>query len=129
MRAIAVILLMAGLAACGSKDGTDGGTEDPVARGEYLVQRVGMCIDCHSPMTPKGPDPDKAMQGAMLPFAPLQEVPGWAKHAPKLAGLDTHTREEVISVLTKGVDLEGEHPSPPMPHYRLTQEDAEAVAG
>lgn len=41
-------------------------TEDPVKRGEYLVNTIG-CHDCHSPkiMTDKGPalDPDRILSG------------------------------------------------------------------
>jgi hypothetical protein len=48
-----------------------------VARGEYLVNNIGGCNDCHTPMTPQGPDMTHALQGATLMFAPTIEIP-WA---------------------------------------------------
>ena len=50
-------------------------TEDPVARGEYLVNAMG-CDDCHTPktMTPEGPAPDMSRRfmghPAEEPFPP-----------------------------------------------------------
>ena len=47
----------------------DGNTRPPesdqVKYGEYMV-RLGVCGDCHTPMTPKGPDMSRAFAGGFL---------------------------------------------------------------
>jgi hypothetical protein len=58
--AVAVIMAAAFLMfGCSDKTGTAEKTEDPVARGAYLVN-LGGCNDCHSPkiFTDQGPMPD-----------------------------------------------------------------------
>jgi cytochrome c553 len=42
-----------------------------VKRGEYLIEKVGMCADCHTPFNEKGePVMEKHLQGATLMFKP-----------------------------------------------------------
>jgi len=70
----------------------------------------------------------RALQGAPLPFEPTIELP-WAPVAPPIAGIPAHfTEEQFISFLQTGVRPDGSHPNPPMPQYRLNEEDARAVA-
>jgi mono/diheme cytochrome c family protein len=114
------------LSACGQRPMTE--PESPVQRGEYLVNRVGMCIDCHSPWKDGHPDAERPMVGSRIPFAPLAEVPGWQPEAPSLAGLEERTHEEVVRVLTTGLKANGKPPRPPMPPYRMKDTDAQAVA-
>jgi hypothetical protein len=128
MRGFATAVLALALVACADRKPHEEATQSPLERGKYIVERMAMCIDCHSPMTPTGPDPAKAMQGATLGFQPIAPIPNWETKAPKLAGLTTISREFVVRVLTEGLDDEGQHPHPPMPAYRMTKADAEAVA-
>ena len=65
------------LAACAPQAPAPLTGEALVARGEYLVVHVAGCNDCHSPMTPQGPDMTKSLQGAPLVFGPLAPMP-WA---------------------------------------------------
>jgi mono/diheme cytochrome c family protein len=98
-----------------------------VARGQYLVQGIGGCNDCHTPMTPQGPDMAHSLQGATLIFAPTIEVP-WAPIAPPLAGGPAnYTDEQFEHLLQTGDRPDGTHARPPMPQFRLNAEDARAV--
>ena len=67
------------------------------------------------------------MQGSKLDFQPLHPVPGWADYAPSLAGLPGWTDAYVTKLLETGLKPDGTPPRPPMPPYRMTREDAEAV--
>jgi mono/diheme cytochrome c family protein len=100
-----------------------------IARGKYLVERVGMCTDCHSPRNQKGEFiRERWLQGAPLEFKNTVPMPKWADAAPPLAGLPGWTEAQVVTLLTTGKDQKGEPPDPPMPAYRMTRDDATAVA-
>ncbi len=98
-----------------------------VERGRYLVHDVALCVDCHSPRDEKGQFLEgKHLTGAALGFAATVPMP-WAPAAPSIAGLENYTPEQAVRFL-----MTGERPSnvpvlPPMPAYRLSQADAEAV--
>ena len=99
-----------------------------VTRGDYLVNSVGGCNDCHTPMTPQGPDMSHALQGATLIVAPTIEIP-WAPVAPAIAGGPAgYTNEQFVAFLQTGARPNGSHPRPPMPAFRFNEEDARAVA-
>lgn len=51
----------------------------------------------------------------------------WAVKVPAIAGLIGYTKEEGVRLLTEGITRDGRTPSPPMPPFRLTRADAEAV--
>ena len=54
-----------------------------VKHGQYLVENVSTCGDCHTPFSEKGePVKEKHLQGATLMFKPTIPVPGWAGIAP-----------------------------------------------
>ena len=99
-----------------------------VARGGYLVNGVVLCGDCHTPrLENMAPDETRRLQGGELPPSGPPEV--FATIAPPLAGIPAHyTEEQFISFLQTGVRPDGTHPRPPMPPYRLNEEDARAVA-
>ncbi|MGE3930849.1 MAG: cytochrome c, partial [Hyphomonadaceae bacterium] len=98
-----------------------------VERGEYLVNNIGGCNDCHTPMTPQGPDMARALQGGTLIFGPLIEMP-WAPTAPALAGGPVgYTDEQFAQFLQTGARPDGSRPLPPMPPFRLNEEDARAM--
>lgn len=100
--------------------------EEVVARGAYLVAVAG-CNDCHTPMTPTGPDMSKSLQGAQLGFAPLAPMP-WAPYASALAGGPAnYTDEQFSHFLQTGERPSGAPTLPPMPRYSMHAEDAQAV--
>ncbi len=101
--------------------------EAQIERGRYLVENVVLCNDCHTPMTPTGPDMAHSLQGATLVMGPLIDIP-WAPQAPQIAGLPAHfTEEQFQHFIMTGERPDGSHPRPPMPPYRLNEADARAV--
>ena len=122
-----VALAALSLAACARPPPVE--TPEQLAeRGKYLVVGVAGCNDCHTPMTPQGPDMTKSLQGAPLVFAPTLPMP-WAPVAPEIAGIPAaYTEAQFVSFLQTGVRPDGSRPLPPMPAYRLSEGDAQAVA-
>ncbi|GAM97520.1 putative diheme cytochrome c-553 [alpha proteobacterium U9-1i] len=123
MRIFAFAALAAALAACAPQ--TSEPTEaDLVARGDYLVNGVVLCGDCHTPRLETGaPDETRKLHGA-----DLQMPPPLATLAPQLAGIPSnYTREQFTSFLQTGARPDGSQPRPPMPPYRLNADDARAV--
>jgi mono/diheme cytochrome c family protein len=101
---------------------------DPVlARGRYLVERVGMCADCHSPRDQKGQFiRGQELAGAALGFAPTVPMP-WSPAAPPIAGLPSLTETQAIAFFQDGKRPDGTTPLPPMPTFRFDAADAAAV--
>ena len=101
-----------------------------IERGRYLVNRVGMCIDCHSPRDASGNFVEsRQLTGSPLGFVPTVPMP-WSPAAPRIAGLPVgFTRAETVHFLMTGDRPHG-RPGvlPPMPPYRLDRPDAEAIA-
>ena len=129
MRNFVLSALALGLmGACAPRQPAEMTQEQLVARGEYLVNNIGGCNDCHTPMTPQGPDTSRALQGSTLIFAPTVQIP-WAPVAPAIAGGPAgYTDEQFVVFLQTGVRPDGSHPLPPMPAFRFNEEDARAVA-
>ncbi|MCG6921311.1 MAG: cytochrome c [Acidobacteria bacterium] len=100
---------------------------DPQSRGQYLVERVGICQDCHSPRDDAGAFlPDQWLGGAPIGFTPTTPMP-WAGMAPPIAGLPTMSHEQAVHFMMSGEKPDGTEARPPHPEYRLNREDAEAV--
>ena len=99
------------------------------AHGRYIVERVGMCEDCHTPKGPRGEFlPGKKLQGTKLDFSPFHPVPGWKSKSVAIAGLPTGwTKANMVRFLEKGLPPKGHLSHPPMPAYRMTHRDALAV--
>jgi len=59
---------------------------ESIERGKYIVERVGLCIDCHTPRDTSGqPIAAQHLHGAPIGFRPMQPMP-FAEQAPPLAG-------------------------------------------
>lgn len=98
------------------------------ARGEYLVEEVARCWECHTPMTgPEEWDRVRWLQGAPVWFRPVRPVREWAYWAPGIAGLENFTDEQARTILEQGVGPNGLALRLPMHTYRLAPEDAQAV--
>lgn len=99
------------------------------ARGEYLAHHVAMCVICHSPRDARGQIVrQRAFQGGDIPMASPYEGEDWAFEAPNIAGGATLPRADLVELLMTGQDSTGWSPRPPMPPFRMSQEDAAAVA-
>src|ERR1051325_4543427 len=98
-------------------------------RGKYIVEHFAMCIQCHTPRDDNGDLLlSQYLQGAPVPVKP-PPYPNinWALKAPAIAGLIGYTKEEGVRLLTEGITRDGRVPNPPMPPFRMTRSDAEAV--
>lgn len=130
LKRLGIVCALALMGACAQQAPAQMTQAQLVERGEYLVTAIGGCNDCHTPMTPQGPDMSRTLQGADLIFrlVPGVEIP-WAPHAPQIAGLpEGWTDAQFESFLQDGVRPDGSHPLPPMPPFRINAEDAHAIA-
>lgn len=108
---------------------TDAAKAAQIKHGQYLVERVGMCGDCHTPKTQTGEyDRTSWLQGDVVDFKPTHPIPGFALVAPQIAGLPTlPTDEQAIRFFETGTNAAGKLAAPPMPRIRLEHNDAVAV--
>jgi len=99
-----------------------------IARGKYIVEGLSACGDCHTPRNRNGDiDRTKWLAGAPVFYGPAQPIPGWPVSAPRIAGLPPGSDAEIITLLTTSVWKNNQAPRPPMPRFRMTREDAQAV--
>jgi mono/diheme cytochrome c family protein len=123
-----VILAAAMLAA--AQAAVPGTPDGRAERGRYLVERVAQCPECHTPRDGSGNlIRTQFLQGAPVPVkAPPYPNMRWAFQAPAIAGLAGFTDPDVTRLLTEGIVVRtGQPPTPPMPRFRFSREDAEAV--
>ena len=100
-----------------------------VARGEYLANRVAMCVQCHSPRDASGAiRMSERFRGGAIPFKSPWPDSEWAYHAPSLAGLPGFTDEQIVALLSQGRATGRPAPRSPMPPFRMSPEDAAAIA-
>jgi mono/diheme cytochrome c family protein len=98
-------------------------------RGRYLVDHVAMCVECHTPRDQSGAlIRAEYLRGAPVPVkAPPYSNVKWAIKAPAIAGLPGYSKEQGVRLLTEGITATGRVLDPPMPRFRMTKADAEAV--
>jgi len=109
------------------RDGNQSVSADST-RGEYIVESVAVCWTCHTPRDQRGaPDAERSLLGGPVPFAPAGPAANWAEVAPRLAGAPPGTDEEFVRLMMTGISRTGRPPRPPMPQFRMTRSDAEAV--
>ena len=100
--------------------------------GKYLVEEVAKCQECHAQRLPDGQlDSSKWMKGAVLNFQPIEPVQGWHKTAPDLTSGSRLWQKwgdsAMLKFLITGQGPKGTPADPPMPAYKLKQQDAEAM--
>jgi mono/diheme cytochrome c family protein len=101
-----------------------------VQRGDYLTHSVAMCVVCHSPKDEKGlPVLSQQFQGGVIPARPtFPKMDPWAANAPALGPMVGGAPEDVVELLKTGIwRPSGHSPRPPMPPFRMSDEDARAV--
>jgi mono/diheme cytochrome c family protein len=108
--------------------GAESGGGTAVERGRYIVENVAMCELCHTPRTESG-EPDKGhwLGGGPTQLRPAYPSPYWTQIEPRIAGRPPGTDADFIRLLTTGISRTGMPPNPPMPPFRMTRADAEAV--
>ena len=106
---------------------------DKAARGKYLVEEVARCQECHTPKLPDGQfNKEKWLKGATLNVQPIDPVKGWHKTSPDLTASGRlwqgrWGQAALVKLLSTGVGPGGNPADPPMPTYKMSQDDAEAV--
>jgi mono/diheme cytochrome c family protein len=99
-----------------------------IARGKYIVEGLAVCSQCHTPRDSDGVlDRAHWLEGAALWLIPAQPVEHWPLQAPRIAGNPPGTDAEMMKLLTTGIWRDGKPLRPPMPQFRMTEPDAEAV--
>jgi mono/diheme cytochrome c family protein len=110
------------------RSGGEAATGD-VARGQYIVEHVVMCAECHSSRDGHGNIIETTrFKGGPIPVNPPWQN-NWANRAPRIAGLPGYTDELIVRLLTQGaIGRDGNQLRLPMPRFTMTPQDALAVA-
>jgi mono/diheme cytochrome c family protein len=99
-----------------------------VDRGKYIVDSVAVCSQCHTPRNSEGgADRSRWLEGAAVWLKPAEPVENWPLQAPRIAGNPPGTDAEMVKLLTTGIWRDGGYLRPPMPQFRMTADDAQAV--
>jgi hypothetical protein len=112
--------------------GQDTKADAKLVRGKYLVEEVARCQECHTPVLENGEfDKTQWMKGATMVGIPAKPIPDWHQKAPDISStskLWTNWKAEGISkFLQTGKTPKGGKSGPPMPVYKVTAEDADAM--
>jgi mono/diheme cytochrome c family protein len=99
-----------------------------VRRGQYLVNGVAICSDCHTPHDDNGkPIEGQQLLGAPMALLPARAAADWPTLSPRIGGIPPGTDEQMVTLLTTGVWKDGRRLRAPMPQFRMTREDAAAI--
>lgn len=124
----AVFLVAGAVILAAMRAGSAATPQERIAQGDYLVNSVAMCAQCHTPRDAEGNlDRGRLLKGAPIPVRSPFPNQTWAFSAPAVAGLPGWTAEDALSLLSTGRRLSGHTPKRPMPPFRLARQDAEAV--
>ena len=103
---------------------------DLVARGDYLVNTVMTCQNCHTPMGPNGPDFSKALSGGLLFDEPPFKVVASNITQDKETGIGGWTDAQIKHLLRTGRRPNGVQIAEVMPtafYGILTERDMDAI--
>ena len=103
---------------------------DKVAYGGYLVNALGHCTACHSPLVKGAPDLEHQLG------AGGQKIPGpWgvavtANITPHADGIESYSDAEIANAIRRGVRPDGSRLSPPMGYWyykNISDDDMTAI--
>lgn len=105
--------------------------ETPLERGAYLVNTIGACGNCHSPVDANGNRDGPALSGGAALITPV-----FTAYPPNITpdpatGIGAWTEDQIVDALRNGRRPDGRILRPPMPvpFYRsLSDADAHAIA-
>jgi mono/diheme cytochrome c family protein len=103
---------------------------DLVKRGDYLVNTIMTCQNCHTPMGPNGPDFSKALSGGLSWDEPPFKVTAANITPDKETGIGNWTDEQIKTLLRTGKRPNGVPVAAVMPYgfYKiLTDRDMDAI--
>ncbi len=107
-------------------------TRGDVARGEYLVETIAGCGNCHTPHLPDGSlDPSLSLAGAFVIEEPVFKA--YARNiTPDMeTGIGSWTEDQIVKALREAVRPDGKILGPPMSFHfynKLSDNDAYAIA-
>lgn len=105
-----------------------GSNASSVERGKYIVVGVAHCGDCHTPRDANGePDTSRWLAGGPVPYLPARPDPNWPLIEPRIAGTPPASDAAMITLFMTGIWVDGKPLRWPMPRFRMTRSDAEAV--
>lgn len=127
-----------------AQPGTDSGAPDGgklsgaalIKRGQYLVENVGACGDCHTPRNPDGsPDLTRVLAGVdcladAVPDDPALGCIRSRNLTNHETGLKNRSDQEIKDMFLKGVRPDGKALLPIMPYYvlgNMSDQDADAI--
>lgn len=124
--AVATVLVTAATSACAQN-------EELVARGDYLVNGVAACGNCHTPRDPDGRF--EFLEGMHLAGAYVIEEPEFIAYAPNITqdpetGIGNWTDDQIALAIREGRHPDGRTLGPPMafPFYRgISDNDLAAI--
>ena len=96
--------------------------------GRYLVEQVIQCWQCHSSRDAQGNlIVGTKFRGGAMPVRPTFTA-DWPNQIPRIAGLPGYDDEQAMRLLTQGaIRWDGRQLRPPMPPFRMSQQDAADV--
>jgi len=103
-------------------------TQVEIERGKYIVEKVAMCPQCHTPRLSDGQlDPNRPLDGASEFFQPPSPNPNWPLQAPRIGGNLPASDQDMVKLLTTGIWTDGKPLRLPMMPFRMSEADAKAV--
>lgn len=126
MRRLLAAIVIAGATAMGG--GTAAQASGSVERGDYIVNSIGGCGNCHTPFGEMGLDMEKALAGRLV-----EETDGYTAIAPNItpAGrVSTWSDAELMKAIREGIRPDGSLIGPPMPfevYHGISDDDLASI--
>ena len=125
-----MIRLIIAFAALAAANGLANAQSDLVKRGDYLVNGILTCGNCHTPKGPNGDIMDKAFSGGLSWDEPPFKVTAPNITQDKDTGIGNWTDAQIKTLLRTGVLPNGAHGAMVMPtgfYHIMTERDVDAV--
>lgn len=106
------------------------GKTELVKRGDYLVNTILTCQNCHTPIGPKGPDFSKAFSGGLVFDEPPFKVTASNITQDKETGIGAWTDEQIKTLMRTGKRPDGVQVAEVMPtafYGIITERDMDAI--
>lgn len=110
--------------------GSASAQSDLVKRGDYLVNTILTCQNCHTPIGPKGPDFSKAFSGGLLFDEPPFKVTASNITQDKETGIGSWTDAQIKTLMRTGKRPDGVQVAEVMPtsfYGIITERDMDAI--
>ena len=125
-----MVRLIIALLALGAATGSANAQSDLVKRGDYLVNGILTCGNCHSPKGPAGDIPGKEFSGGLSWDEPPFKVTAPNITQDKETGIGSWSDADIKTVMRTGIRPNGVHIAMIMPtgfYHIMTERDMDAV--